>query len=63
MEGSNKPKILIADDSEMNRSILQDMLEDEYEILEAENGKEAVAKLQQMGSEIALLLLDSVYWL
>ena len=45
MEGSNKPKILIADDSEMNRSILQDMLEDEYEILEAENGKEAVAKL------------------
>ena len=60
MEGSNKPKILIADDSEMNRSILQDMLEDEYEILEAENGKEAVAKLQQMGSEIALLLLDIV---
>ena len=43
MEGSNKPKILIADDSEMNRAILQDMLENEYEILEAENGKEAVA--------------------
>lgn len=60
MAGSNKPKILIADDSEMNRSILQDMLEDEYEILEAENGKEAVAKIQQMGSEIALLLLDIV---
>ena len=60
MAGSNKPKILIADDSEMNRSILQDMLEDEYEILEAENGKEAVVKLQQMGSEIALLLLDIV---
>ena len=60
MEGSNKPKILIADDSEMNRAILQDMLENEYEILEAENGKEAVAKLQQMGSEIALLLLDIV---
>lgn len=60
MEDRNKPKILITDDSEMNRSILLDMLEDEYEILEAENGKQAVAVLQQMGSEIALVLLDIV---
>ena len=36
-----KQKILIADDSEMNRLILTDMLEDEYEIIEAENGVEA----------------------
>lgn len=28
-------KILVVDDSEMNRSILADMLEDEYEIIEA----------------------------
>ena len=32
-----KYKILIADDSEMNRSILADILENEYEILEALN--------------------------
>ena len=60
MEIKNKSKILIADDSEMNRSILLDMLEEEYEIVEAENGAEAVAVLRQMGTEIALVLLDIV---
>lgn len=60
METKNKSKILIADDSEMNRSILLDMLEEEYEIIEAENGAEAVAILQQLGTEIALVLLDIV---
>ena len=60
METKNKSKILIADDSEMNRSILLDMLEDDYEIVEAENGTEAVAILQQLGTEIALVLLDIV---
>ena len=38
VEAKRKQKILIADDSEMNRSILADMLEDEYEIMEVENG-------------------------
>ncbi len=60
METKNKSRILIADDSEMNRSILLDMLEDDYEIVEAENGAEAVAILRQMETEIALVLLDIV---
>ena len=55
-----KYKILIADDSEMNRSILSDMLGEEYEIIEVENGAEAVACFQKMASEISLLLLDIV---
>lgn len=55
-----KPKILVADDSEMNRAILSDMLEEEYEIIEAENGVEAVAMLQKHEEEISLLLLDVV---
>ncbi len=55
-----KPKILVADDSEMNRAILSDMLEEEYEIIEAENGVEAVALMQKHGEEISLLLLDVV---
>ena len=38
----NRQKILIVDDSEMNRSLLSDMLEDEYEIMEAADGDEAV---------------------
>ena len=57
---AEKQKILIVDDSEMNRSILSDMLGDEYEILEAENGKEGVAVLQKRAGEISLVLLDIV---
>ena len=55
-----KQKILIADDSEMNRSILADMLESEYEIIEAENGVQAVAAIQEYGVELSLVLLDIV---
>ena len=40
---SDKEKILIADDSAMNRAILTEMLGDGYELLEAENGRQAVA--------------------
>ena len=46
---SNKPTILVVDDSEMNRSILADILE-EYKIMEAANGKEAVALLEKYGA-------------
>lgn len=57
---SPKQKILIVDDSEMNRSILADMLDDEYEILEAEDGAEAIAELQKHTLDISLVLLDVV---
>ena len=59
-EQTRKQRILIADDSEMNRSILADMLGDEYEILEAENGLEAVSAIQKHRTEIDLVLLDIV---
>ena len=55
-----KQKILIVDDSELNRAILADMLDDEYEIIEAENGLQGVGLLQQRGAEISLVLLDIV---
>ena len=55
-----KEKILIVDDSEMNRSILADMLSDSYEVLEAEDGVRAVALLSRQASELSLLLLDIV---
>ncbi len=57
---SKEQKILIADDSEMNRSILADILGDEYEIIEAENGVQAVAALQKYDMELSLVLLDIV---
>ncbi|MEW4413242.1 diguanylate cyclase [Clostridium sp. AN503] len=51
-------KVLIVDDSELNRSLLADMLQDEYEILEAENGLRAVKLLEFYQFEISLILLD-----
>ena len=54
---SEKEKILIADDSAMNRAILTEMLGDGYEILEAEDGRQAVSILQT-AADIDLLLLD-----
>ena len=53
-----KQRILIVDDSEMNRAILADMLGEGYEILEAENGLEAVEYLKKLTTNIDLLLLD-----
>lgn len=41
MEEQRK-KILIVDDSEMNREILVSMLEDEYDLIQAEDGQQAV---------------------
>ena len=55
-----KPNILIADDSEMNRAILMDMLENEYTIIEAEDGKQAIEILEKRIDDISLVLLDIV---
>ena len=52
--------ILIADDSEMNRAILADMLADEYTIVEAENGRETLERIQALGPTLSLVLLDIV---
>ncbi len=41
-----RKKLLIADDSEMNRAILANMLEQDFEIMEVSDGKEALAALQ-----------------
>lgn len=57
---SANKKILIVDDSEMNRDLLADMLSDEFTILEAQNGMEASAILHNQGHEISLMLLDIV---
>ena len=40
-----KQKILIVDDSEMNRALLADILEEQYDVAEAENGMEAISIL------------------
>ena len=55
-----KQQILIVDDSEMNREILTEMHQDDFRILEAENGEEALKMLKQYGTGISLMLLDIV---
>lgn len=57
---SNRQIVLIVDDVEINRSILADILSPNYDILEAENGLEALSILQKRHAEIALVLLDLV---
>ena len=55
-----KPKILIVDDSDMNRELLTEILKQDYELLEAENGEAALKMLEQYGTGIALVMLDLV---
>ena len=57
---SEKPLVLIVDDSEMNRVILNEMLRDEYCILEADNGRTALDMVDRYGDELSLVLLDIV---
>ena len=57
---SKKPSILIVDDSEMNRVILNEMLKDEYRILEADNGRAALDMVDRYGDELSLVLLDII---
>ena len=52
--------MLIVDDSEMNRAILNEMLKDEYCILEADNGRAALDMVDRHGDELSLVLLDIV---
>ena len=56
----NKPRILIVDDSEFNRAILKEILEETYEIIEADGGNEALHKIDEYGMEISLVLLDII---
>jgi diguanylate cyclase (GGDEF)-like protein len=55
-----KPRILIVDDLELNRAILCELFCKEYEVLEAENGQEAMEVLEAEHDGIQVVLLDIV---
>ena len=57
---ASRYRILIVDDSEMNRMILSEMLKGEFEILEAENGSACLDMLSRYEMKISLILLDIV---
>lgn len=53
-----KPLILIIDNSEINRNLLVQMLEGEYQIIQAGDGEHGMQLLEQYGRKIALVLLN-----
>lgn len=53
-------QILVVDDSAINREMLSDMLSDNYSIIEAANGEEALNILKERSYDIDLVLLDII---
>lgn len=53
-----KPLILVVDDSQYNRELLAEILEDEFDIIQAENGARALEIIESRRKEISCVLLD-----
>ncbi|WP_073088670.1 putative bifunctional diguanylate cyclase/phosphodiesterase [Selenomonas ruminantium] len=54
----DKPVMLIVDDVEINRVVLTQFFQDDYEIIEAENGQEALQAIA--GNKVSIVLVDLV---
>ena len=50
--------VLIVDDQEINRDVLGSILEDDYELLYAENGEEALQIMWEQRERLSIVLLD-----
>ena len=57
---SQKPKMLIVDDKAVNRYVLKSIFEDDYEIIECQDGRAAMEVLGEKRDEAAVVLLDIV---
>lgn len=55
-----KKTILVADDEDLIRELLADALSDEFNILSASNGEEALSLYKQHQDEIALVITDLI---
>ena len=55
---SGRRSILVVEDNELNREMLCAMLEDRYNVLQAENGKEGLEVLQEYYRDISIIVLD-----
>lgn len=51
-------RILVVDDAELNRELLADILEDDYNIEMAEDGEEAIKKIKEYNKNLKAILLD-----
>lgn len=52
--------VLVVDDMELNRELLEEMLKDEYKVILAENGKKAIEVIQEYLDRLSVVLLDLV---
>lgn len=59
-EHEDKLDILIVEDNEMNRLLLSRILESTYTVHTAENGKQALEKIEQLGTRLSIVLLDII---
>ncbi len=50
--------VLVVDDIEINREILKEILLDDYDVIQASNGFEAIEQIMEHGEKISLVLLD-----
>jgi putative two-component system response regulator len=55
---SEKLKLLVVDDVEINRMILSELFSGEFEVLEASNGLEALEIINSDASDLSIVLLD-----
>ena len=60
MDNNERKTVLIVDDSEMNRFLLKEILKEEFNILEAVDGEQALQILKEQEDEISAMLLDIV---
>jgi len=56
----NRNKIIIADDAEINREIIRTIFEEQYDIIEAEDGEVVINCLKKQADEVCLLFLDLI---
>ena len=59
-EKINKKTVLIVDDNSINRDVLRKLLKDEFETVEAENGKEALQLLNEHSRKFLAIPLDLI---
>lgn len=55
-----KNTILVVDDIEMNRDMLRMILESDYNVIEAENGKQALDIIRKEEDQLSAILLDLI---
>lgn len=51
-------KILVVDDDKLSRELLRRIFEDEYEVVTAQDGQEAIYAIREYMTDIAVILLD-----